>query len=395
MRGEQLPLIIPTRSGYQFARGLERWLREHYLPRRGLAMSEARDLWVPTSVTTFSDTSGKVLLERHIRGEDVFVVADVQSHATLVPMTHDTPNEAYVTRLGRERCTIADRHGRGLLPVEAKVDIDKNFQELLRTIEAARDAVTRRGYITAVLPWLPYSRQDRRTGRESLDLQMAAVQLEAVGVDYVLTIDVHNRSTGLAFRPPVKFDNLKAAHTLLHYLRSNPELYPMGNAFFVAPDAGAFEMNKLFGLSLDVPFSLLYKEERDATRPNVAKSPFGLVGDTAAIRGCDVYTVDDMIDTAGTLINAAASLRELGAASVTAIATHPVLSPPATLRLARAVEEGILKAVVVTNSITLSTQEIEACQGWLRIVDVQRYFAKAVDCLDRGESISKLLQDVT
>ncbi len=117
----------------------------------------------------------------------------------------------------------------------------------------------------------------------------------------------------------------------------------------------------------------------------------GFGGHVEDLRGKDVVIVDDMIDTGGTIIEAATFLRSKGVEHVTAIAGHAILSPPAIERLGTAVSEGILRDLVVTNSIAHPAATTE--QPWILFVDISKYFAKAIDRLNQGASLSELLKE--
>jgi ribose-phosphate pyrophosphokinase len=382
---DRLPIIIPTPSGYEFARLLETHLRKNYLPKRGTT-AKPGELWAATDVTVFADTDCMVEVKEHIRGADVYIVCDVESSATLLPHFAEAAHKSHKIHLGIDQYTVT--HDGTPLPLQPrKVSLARHFDILLSTIEAARNAVNETGRITAVLPFFPSSRQDRRGGRRSLDLKRRVVMLEACGCDHVLTIDIHNESTELAFGVRTGFDSLFSAHTIITHLRRTRDL---ANTLIVAPDAGAFTRNRVYAEELGVPVSFVYKY-RDQNQPNIVQGVMGFGGKVEDLRGKDVVIVDDMIDTGGTLVEAATFLRGKGVEHVTAIAGHAILSPPALERLGRAVTEGILHDVVVTNSIAHPAATTE--RPWILFVDISKYFAKAIDRLNHGASLSELLKE--
>lgn len=382
---ERLPVIIPTPSGYDFARLLETHLRENYLPKRGIT-ARPGELWASTDVTIFADTDCMVEIKEHIRGADVYIICDVESSATLLPRFADAAHQSHKFHLGIEKYSVA-HDGTPLALEPRKVSLARHFDILLSTIEAAKNAVKETGRITAVLPFFPSSRQDRRGGRRSLDLKRRVVMLEACGCDHVLTIDIHNESTELAFGVRTGFDSLFSAHTIINHLRRTRDL---ANTYIVAPDAGAFTRNRIYAEELGVPMSFLYKY-RDQNQPNVLRGVTGFGGHVEDLRGKDVVIVDDMIDTGGTLVEAATFLRSKGVEHVTVIAGHAILSPPAIECLRRAVNEGVLRDLVVTNSIAHPAATTE--QPWILFVDISKYFAKAIDRLNQGASLSELLKE--
>jgi ribose-phosphate pyrophosphokinase len=327
-----------------------------------------------------------VEIKEHIRGADVYIICDVESSATMLPDFEETAHQSHSFHLGIDgyRVTHVDEP---LALAPRKVSLARHFDILLSTIEAARNAVKETGRITAVLPCFPSSRQDRRGGRRSLDLKRRVVMLEACGCDHVLTIDIHNESTGLAFGVHTGFDSLYSAHTIINHLRRTRDL---AHLYIVAPDAGAFRRNRLYAEELGVPVGFLYKY-RDQNQPNVVRGVMGFGGHVEDLRGRDVVIVDDIIDTGSTLIEAATFLHSRGVEHVTAIACHAVLSPPAVERLGEAVKQGVLRDLVVTNSI--AHPEATTSQPWILFVDISKYFAKAIDRLNQGASLTELLKE--
>ncbi len=382
---QRLPVIVPTPSGYEFGRLLERHLRENYLPKRGLSV-EPGQLWAATDVTIFADTDCMVRIREHLRGADVYIICDVESSATPLPQFDDAAHQSHEIHLGIDGYRVT-HDGEPLALKPRKVSLARHFDILLSTIEAARNAVKETGRITAVLPCFPSSRQDRRGGRRSLDLKRRVVMLEASGCDHVLTIDIHNESTELAFGVRTGFDSLFSAHTIIGHLRRTRDL---SNTYIVAPDAGGFKRSLVFAEELGLPVSFLYKS-RDQNQPNVVRGVLGFGGNVEDLGGKEVVIVDDIIDTGGTLVEAAAYLRSKGVASVTAAACHAILSAPAMERIARAVEGGLLRELVFTNSI--AHPEATTGQHWLQFVDISKYFAKAIDRLNQGASLSELLKE--
>ena len=386
MRMERLPIIIPTPSAYEFARKLETHLRTYYLPQRGITAKKG-DLWATTEVTIFADTDCMVAIREHIRAADVYIVCDVESSATRLPHFKDGAHQSHKIHIGLDAYDVT--HGGMKLPLKPrKVSLARHFDILLSTIEAARNAVKEGGRITAVLPCFPSGRQDRRGGRKSLDLKRRVVMLEACGCDHVLTMDIHNESTELAFGARTGFDSLFSAHTIINHLRKKPR--ELANTHIVAPDAGAFKRNRLYAEELGAPVSFLYKH-RDQNQPNLVRAVLGFGGNVKDLQGKSVVIVDDIIDTGGTLVEAAAFLRSKGVKKVTAIASHAVLSPPALERLGNAVKEGVLGKLIVTNSIAHPMKTIEL--PWIEFVDISKYFAKAIDRLNQGASLSELVKE--
>ncbi len=212
------------------------------------------------------------------------------------------------------------------------------LMELLLMADAAREASAHR--VIAVMPWYGYGRQDKKSApREPISARVVAKCLEGVGIDRVLTMDLHAGQVQGFFEVPV--DHMTAMPMLSNYF--GDQSYP-DEIVIVSPDAGRVKLARNFAQKLGVHWAVM---EKDRPAHQVAVSGY-VVGD---VKGKTAVLVDDMIDTAGTLCAAAETLREAGAARVIACATHGVFSGPAYERLAVA-NSGIEK-IVVTDTIPL------------------------------------------
>jgi ribose-phosphate pyrophosphokinase len=214
--------------------------------------------------------------------------------------------------------------------------VNDNLMELLVTIDACRRASARS--ITAVLPYFGYARADRKTqGRESLAAKLTANLLTQAGADRVLAMDLHSGQCVGYFDIPV--DHVYGDSVILDYLAS--KRISTGDLVVVSPDVGGVARARAFAKKLnDAPLAIVDKRR---SAHNVSEV-MNLIGD---VRGKVAVLVDDMIDTAGTITNAAKVLRAEGAREVYACATHAVFSPPAVERLS----SGVFEEVVVTNTI--------------------------------------------
>lgn len=216
--------------------------------------------------------------------------------------------------------------------------VNDNLMELLVTIDACRRASART--ITAVLPYFGYARADRKTqGRESIAAKLTANILTEAGADRVLAMDLHSGQCVGYFDIPV--DHVYGDSVILDYLAS--KRISTGELVVVSPDVGGVARARAFAKKLnDAPLAIVDKRR---SAHNVSEV-MNLIGD---VRGKVAVLVDDMIDTAGTITNAAKVLRAEGAREVYACATHAVFSPPAVERLA----SGVFEEVVVTNTIAV------------------------------------------
>lgn len=222
--------------------------------------------------------------------------------------------------------------------------INKWVMEQLLMIDALKRASAKS--ITVVAPFLGYSRQDKKhQGREPITARLMFDLFRTAGANRLVTVDLHAAQEQGFFDGPV--DHLTAMPVLIDYVRSH---VPMDKATIVSPDAGRIKVSEQWAAKLGgLPLAFIHKT-RDITRPNHAEA-HGIIGD---VQGRDCVVVDDMIDTAGTLCNAAAAIVEKGGAKkVIAAATHAVLSGPAIDRL----RESVIENVVLLDTIALPEEK--------------------------------------
>ena len=251
---------------------------------------------VPTRQVTYANSEIYVRFEESVRGADAFVI-----------QSHPAP-------------------------------VNEWLMEQLIMIDALKRASAKR--ITVVSPFYPYGRQDKKhAGREPISARLIADLYKTAGADRLMSVDLHASQIQGFFDSPV--DHLFSIPVLSDYVAAN---YPLDNMTVVSPDAGRVKLADNWSDRLGLPLAIIHKR-RDPNKANeVAVGE--VVGD---VRGRVCLLVDDMIDTAGTNCQAAAALREHGAAQVIAAATHPILSGPAAKRLnASAFEE-----VIVTNTLPI------------------------------------------
>ena len=259
--------------------------------------------------------------------------------------------------------------GRDVFIIQPTPPPADHIMELLLLVDAAKRASAAR--VSAIIPYFGYARQDRKDQpRVALGAKLVANLIEAAGTDKVLGMDFHTHQIQGFFDVPV--DHLYAAPALTHYFRD----LRLDNPVVVAPDVGAAKMARGFARRMNASFAII-----DKRRPqqNVAEV-MEVVGE---VKGRPCIIVDDMIDTAGTLVSVVEALKERGAAEVYAAATHPILSGPARARLSACpVEE-----VVVTN--TLHVPE-EKRFDKLRVLSIAELLARAIRYTHSNESVSQL-----
>lgn len=283
--------------------------------------------------------------------------------------------EARVSRFsdGETFCEIKENvRGRDVYVVQpTSSPVNDSLMELLIMIDALRRASTRS--ITAVIPYYGYARQDRKSApRTPITSKLVADLLVAAGVSRVVSIDLHAGQIQGFFNIP--FDHLHALPVFL-----NDYLKPRFSeeAVFVSPDAGGVERTRAYSKRMGAPLAIIDKRRE---RANVSEV-MHIIGD---VRDKDCVIVDDLIDTAGTLCNAARAVMDAGARSVVACATHGVLSGPAVQRIT----ESPLSEVVVTNSIAPSP-ETAACSK-VTFLSTASLLAEALRRIHNSDSVSSL-----
>jgi len=250
---------------------------------------------------------------------------------------------------------------------------NENLMELLLVMDALRRASA--GRITAVIPYFGYARQDRKVApRVPISAKLVADLITTAGASRVLTVDLHAGQIQGFFNIPV--DNLYAMPVLTQYLRKRIDSGQKISV--VSPDAGGVERARAFARRLNANLAIIDKRRRRASE--VAEMQ--LVGE---VRDSVAILVDDMIDTAGTVTEAAKVVAAAGATEVFACATHPILSDPACERL----NQSNLKEVITTNSIPLRAKA-QAELPSLKVLSVGGLIAEAVRRIHNEESVSSL-----
>ena len=282
------------------------------------------------SIRTFSDGELWVKYEENIRGCDVFIIQSTNG-----------PSE--------------------------------NIIELALMIDAAVRASA--DTVTVVIPYFGYGRQDRKDQpRVPISSRVMIDILTAMGADRIITLDLH--STQIQGFAKIPFDNLYSRAVLFDAIK-NENLEP-STSTVLAPDVGSVKMSQGYAKNLGMHFALIDKRR---FAPNQAEVNH-LIGE---LKGMDVLIIDDMIDTAGTIVNAAKEALDEGAKSVTVVATHGVLSGPAIERLNTA----SIKRIILTDTISIP-QEKRLDQ--MKIVSVANIFGEAVNRVHNGESVSALFE---
>ena len=297
---------------------------------RQLAENICKELNVPfgcCEVGQFSDGEIFVNIDETVRGADVFII--------------------------QPTCT----------------PVNENLMEILILLDAFKRASA--GRINAVIPYYGYARQDRKTkAREPITAKLVADLLTVAGTERVVSMDLHAGQIQGYFNIPV--DHLSGVPILAEYFKNMVDR----ETVIVSPDLGGVTRARNFANLLDLPIAIIEKRRPKANVSEV----MNVIGD---IEGKDVIIVDDIIDTAGTVTKAASVLKNFGAKSVYACATHPVLSGPAVKRI----EESEIEKFIITDTIPLPEEnKIDK----IDVVSVAPIFAEAIRRIHENESVSTL-----
>lgn len=281
------------------------------------------------TVATFSDGEILVRVNENVRGSDVFVL-----QPTSMP-------------------------------------VNDNIMELLLITDALKRASV--GRITAVIPYYGYARQDRKVQpRVPISAKMVADLITAVGTNRVLTVDLHAGQIQGFFNIPV--DNLYASPILLDYIKKK---YDTEHLVIVSPDAGGVERARSFAKRLQCAIAIVDKRREQANECEV----MNVIGD---VSGMDALILDDMVDTAGTMTQAAAALKEKGARNVSAACTHAVLSGAAAERI----NNSAIGELIATNTIPLDSKKEQLKQ--LTVLSIASLLGEAIKRIHEESSISSL-----
>jgi len=248
--------------------------------------------------------------------------------------------------------------------------VDSHLMELLLMLDALKRASARR--ITAVIPYYGYARQDRKDKpRVPISSKLVADLLTTAGAHRALVIDPHTPQLQGFFNIPV--DHLFASPVLVDYFRK----LSLPSMTVVSPDAGGVERARFFAKKIDAPLAIVDKRRVEM---NVAEV-MNVIGD---VSGRTCLVIDDLIDTAGTLVKTAAALMENGAIGVYACCSHPVLSGPAVENIA----SSCITEVVVTNTIPLT--DTARLEPKIKVLSIAGLIGRAIQSIHEETSVSKL-----
>jgi len=256
--------------------------------------------------------------------------------------------------------------------------INEMIMEQLVMIDAVKRASAKR--ITAVIPYYGYSRQDHKVlAREPISARLMADLIQVAGADRVISVDLHSGQIQGFFDRP--FDHLTAMPLLTDYIAEN--FGPAEDLVVVSPDAGRIKSAQRLRTSLHSDLAFIYKRRSRMEAHKIEQVV--VVGDVAG-RRC--VLIDDMIDTAGTIVEGAKALAAEGASAIYAAATHPVLSGKAVQMIA----ESPIKEIVVTNTLPIPEEKVQVLGDRLNVLSIAPIVASALDAVFEDESVSGIFQ---
>lgn len=315
-------------------------------------------LLIPTNEIRFSNGEGKVKLPETVRGKDIYILCDVGNYSCTYKMFGFTNHKGP----------------------------DEHFQDIKRTVSAIRGKAAR---ITVIMPLLYQSRQHRRKGRESLDCALALQELERLGVDEILTFDVHDPNVQNAI-PLLSFENLYPTYDIVKSLISNEDTLSLDKEklLVISPDTGAMDRAIYYSSVLGVDVGLFYKRRDHSTVVN-GKNPIvehEYMG--REVEGKDVLIVDDMIASGESVLDIALELKKRNAKNVY-VATRFAFFTEGLEKFNEYYSDGIIAKVYSTNLTYISPELREA--KWFNAVDMSEFLSRIINRLNYGKSIAKYM----
>jgi ribose-phosphate pyrophosphokinase len=298
---------------------------------------------VDSEEITFANGEMKTVIEENIRGADLYIVQAIDD-----PLSPKTIND--------------------------------NLMALLTAINAAYQSDA--DSITVVVPQFPYSRQERKKTREGITAKQIASFMEFSGANRVITLDIHAEAIQ-GFFNEARMEDLHASNTLISFFEQN---FPTDNITVASADVGGAEKARYYSKRLHCDLAIVDKS-RDYSRQSVVES-MRLVGN---VENKNVFIPDDMISTAGTIVNAAGLLRKNKAKDIYVACSLPFFNHPAIERLQKAYDEGLIKKVIGTDAVFWG-DEFKKQNAWYEEVSIAPLFAQVIYNINTKQSVSELLR---
>ncbi len=317
--------------------------------------SKSNSFIIPTDIIRFNNGEGKAVIKDTVRDKDLYILSDIGNHSETYKMygydNHKSP--------------------------------DDHYQDIKRVISATRGQADR---ITVVMPMLYSSRQHRRKGRESLDCALALQELESLGVDTIVTFDVHDPDIQNAVPNRMSFENFYPTNVILEQFIKNEDFDPE-RVKFISPDAGAFDRAKYYANMFGSDVGMFHKR-RDYSKIVNGKNPIiahnylggNLKGETAVV-------IDDMIASGSSMLDVASDLKDKGAKKVFLISTFSMFTSGLDC-FNKAYEQGLFDKLYSTNLTYVDKDAYEAF--WYKQIDCSSFASDIINTLNTSGSISEL-----
>lgn len=305
------------------------------------------------TASRFSNGEGKVVLNDSIRDKDVYILSDVGNYG-MTYLSH-----------GKEHEMMPDEH----------------FQDIKRVISATCGHSSK---LTVIMPLLYQSRQHRRKGRESLDCSLALQELQRLGVNNIITFDVHDPNIMNAI-PNLSFDNFYPTNIILKEMIKN-DLQTFENALVISPDFGAMERARFYAEIIGCDVGVFYKR-RDLSKVVNGKNPVvahNYMG--SDVKGKNILIVDDMIASGGSVIEVAEKLRNMGANKICITCTFALFTEGFE-KFEKAYNKGLFDTLYTTNLSYIPSKITD--YDWFYAVDMSNYLAQIINSMDKKEPLTK------
>lgn len=328
-------------------------VQEHLTKIRSTEENYVIDL----DASRFSNGEGKITLKDSVRGKNLFILSDIGNYD-----------------LGYEY------HGQKHI-----LSPDEHFQDIKRAISATCGHASK---ISLITPLLYESRQHRRKSRESLDCAIALQELERLGVDNIITFDVHDPNVCNAI-PNLSFDNFYPSNSILeHMLKHDSSIFD--NTLVISPDMGAMERARYYAEIIGCDVGVFYKR-RDLSKVVNGKNPVvSHVYMGTNVKDKNVIIVDDMIASGGSVLEVAQELRKKGAKKINIICTFALFTE-GIQRFKESYDNNLFDSLYTTNLSYIPTEY--SSLDWFNVADLSEMVAKIIDTLDRKESVSAFLDN--
>ncbi len=315
---------------------------------------------IPIEELRFSNGEAKVIIGETVRGKDIYIVSDIGNYSLKYKM-----------------------YG-----MECNMGPDEHFQDIKRVVSALGGKAKR---VTVIMPLLYASRQSKRKGRESLDCALALQELERLGVQNIITFDVHDANVQNAI-PLITFQNIYPTYEIVKQMLMDDKesIIKDQNTIVISPDTGGMDRSIYYANMLNLDVGFFYKR-RDFSVLVGGKYPIvehQYLGGN--VDGMNVLITDDMISSGQSIMDISVKLKEMGVKTIT-VAVSFALFTDGLEEIKAIIEKGIIDKIYATN-LTYIPDELRECE-WFHVVDMSHYAASIIDCINRDESIEPIIRN--